>query len=77
KQLLYRHLSGTAVLGNSVIVGDFDGYIHWLAVTDGKLQARIRPSSSPQVSTPVVVDNVAYLYSDNGRLTALALAPLK
>ncbi len=74
KKLRYRRLSAPAVLGDYVIVGDFEGYLHWLSRDDGRLQARIRIGSRPISSPPVVVDEVAYVYGDGGDIAALTLA---
>lgn len=49
-----RSLSAPVIQGNSIIVGDFDGYLHWLAVEDGHLMARIRVEN-PEAYFPVQV----------------------
>ena len=66
-----RRLSPPAVLGNYVLVGDYEGYIHWLHQTDGKILARSRVGSDPITAAPVVVDGVAYIYGDGGALAAV------
>ena len=35
-----RELSAPAVVGNSVVVGDYDGFVHWLSNDDGQFVAR-------------------------------------
>ncbi len=40
KNLRGRELSAPAVLGDNVIVADYDGYIHWLSEEDGEFVAR-------------------------------------
>ncbi|WP_455217108.1 outer membrane protein assembly factor BamB [Kaarinaea lacus] len=35
-----REISAPEKIGNSVVVGDYDGYIHWLSVEDGQFIAR-------------------------------------
>ena len=72
KKLKYRRLSAPAVLGDYVLVGDFEGYVHWLSREDGRLLARIRVGSAPISNRPLVVDDVAYVYGDGGALAALA-----
>jgi outer membrane protein assembly factor BamB len=39
-KLLGRQLTGPTVQENYVVVGDFEGYVHWLARDDGRLVAR-------------------------------------
>ena len=41
-KLLRRQLSAPAVQGDYIVVGDYDGYLHWLNRDDGKLVARTR-----------------------------------
>ena len=54
--LRYRRLSGPAVLGNAVAVGDYDGYVHFMAADDGRLLARIAVGGgkihAPLIATP-------------------------
>ncbi|NOX76203.1 MAG: outer membrane protein assembly factor BamB [Gammaproteobacteria bacterium] len=40
KNLRGRELSAPAVLGDDVIVADYDGYVHWLSDEDGEFVAR-------------------------------------
>lgn len=40
--LQYRALSAPVQQGNYLIVGDYDGYLHWLNKEDGRLVARMR-----------------------------------
>lgn len=42
--LQYRSLSAPVQQGNYLIVGDYDGYMHWLHKEDGRLAARSRVS---------------------------------
>lgn len=69
-KLKYRHVTGTAVIGRHVVVGDFEGYLHWLSVDDGSLLGRLQTDGSI-AGTPVVVGNWLYSYSDSGELTAI------
>ncbi|MBC2770282.1 outer membrane protein assembly factor BamB [Pusillimonas sp. 7-48] len=51
-----RRLSGPAVVGSAVAFGDYDGYVHFLSSSDGRLLGRIQVGGgavvSPLVSTP-------------------------
>ena len=44
-KLLRRQLSAPAVQGDYIVVGDYDGYLHWLNRDDGKIVARERLNS--------------------------------
>lgn len=67
-QLRNRKLSGPAALNNQVVVGDYQGYLHFLSRNDGRLLGRINVGSgavvSPLVSTPYGV----LAQSGNGNL---------
>lgn len=69
-----RKLTAPAVLGKYIVVGDFEGYLHWLSPEDGKMLARSRVGSSP-ISTPPVIDGkVAYVLGDGGELAAITVS---
>lgn len=71
--LKYRGLSAPAVLGDYVIVGDFEGYVHILSATDGHLMGRARVGSDPIVSAPVVVGDLVYVYDTDGEIAAFRI----
>jgi outer membrane protein assembly factor BamB len=66
-----RKLTAPTVYQNYAVVGDFEGYVHWLSIDDGRLMARERISDSPIEARPVVVDDVVYVYAKDGTLAAL------
>lgn len=74
--LLNRKLGAPAILGNYIVIGDLDGFVHLIFSDDGIQHNRLRIDSSPITAPPVVVDDIAYVYSDDGELTAFGLAPI-
>ena len=70
KKLHARKLSAPAVLGEFVLVGDLEGYVHWLSSEDGSLVARTRVGDDPISTPPIVRDGVVYVYGDGGKLAA-------
>ena len=70
-QFTYRHLTAPAVLGDSILVGDLEGYVHLLSAEDGSVLARKRLTKAPISQQPQVSDGVAYVYADDGTLAAL------
>jgi outer membrane protein assembly factor BamB len=54
--LFGRELSAPVVQGNTVVVADFDGYVHWLSQDDGEIVAR--------QSLDHVWSEVRYLWDD-------------
>ena len=69
-----RKLSAPAVLGDYVVVGDFEGYLHWMSPEDGELVARNRVGDDPITTPPVVDGNVAYVLGDGGELAAISIS---
>ncbi len=72
--LKYRWLSGPAVQGNYVVVGDLEGYVHWLQTGDGALAARERLSKKPIRAQPLVVGDTVYVEDVEGRIGAYRLS---
>jgi outer membrane protein assembly factor BamB len=73
KDLHQRRTSAPASYGHYVVVGDFEGYVHWLSTADGHQMARVQISNSPIEAKPVVVDNIVYVYAKDGTLAALTV----
>lgn len=69
-QLKYRWLSAPAIQGNLVVVGDSEGYVHWLTLGEGKFAARQRLSKKPIEATPVVAGDTVFVEDIRGNLAA-------
>ncbi|HEU4813251.1 MAG TPA: outer membrane protein assembly factor BamB [Xanthomonadaceae bacterium] len=67
--LARRNLSGVAVLGDHAVVGDFDGYLHWLQLSDGALAARVDAGEAIR-SAPRVADGILVVQDIDGRVSA-------
>jgi outer membrane protein assembly factor BamB len=72
-QLKYRWLSSPAVQGDYVVVGDSEGYVHWLQTGDGALAARERLSKKAIRAQPVVAGNLVYIEDVAGHIAAYSL----
>jgi outer membrane protein assembly factor BamB len=70
-----RWLSPPAVQGNYVVVGDLEGYVHWLAIADGAPAARERLSKNPIQARPVVIGDLVVVADINGNVGAYRAAP--
>lgn len=68
--LARRSLTGAAVQGEFAVVGDYDGYVHWLRLDNGDFGARVRAGRDPIYAAPVVVDGVLLVQTSSGDLTA-------
>lgn len=71
KSLRARALTAPAVFGDSVVVGDLQGYLHFLSRDTGELQARIRVGDEAIVSAPLVLDAGLAVQTSGGLLTVL------
>ncbi len=65
-----RQLSAPAVIGNYVVVGDYEGYLHWMDKDSGDFVARTRADDSKIIVPPTVVDDLVIVYSSGGVLSA-------
>jgi outer membrane protein assembly factor BamB len=73
EQLRLRRLSPPAVFGEFVVVGDYEGYLHWISPRDGELLARQRIGRGPITSQPRVVGETLYVLGEDGELAAVDL----
>lgn len=71
KELHQRKLTAPAVYENYVVVGDFEGYVHWLSTSDGRQLGRIKVTDGPIDAKPIVIDGTVYIYAKDGTLAAL------
>ena len=56
---------------NSLIIGDLEGYVHWLDKKTGETQQRISVGSSKITSTPLILDRTIYVLTDGGDLISI------
>lgn len=74
EQLLRRRLSGPAVSGQYVLVGDYEGYVHVMDKSDGHLVGRGRFGSRISLQ-PLVRGNHILVMSEDGKLTSVSIVP--
>ncbi len=70
ESLVGRRLTAPAVQGDHIVVGDFEGYLHWLSRDDGQFVARERADSDGFSAAPIVVDGTLYTLGRSGELAA-------
>lgn len=68
--LEHRQLTTPVAMGDHVVVGDMQGYLHWLDGNDGSFAARVRVGRNPVRAPPLVVGNTVYVQEINGTLAA-------
>lgn len=71
--LARRNLTGVAVQGDFAVVGDYDGYLHWLKLDNGEFAARARVSGNALRGAPIVADGVLVAQDVDGEVAAFRL----
>ncbi len=74
--LLHRGLSAPADMGDAIVVGDLQGYVHWLDKASGALMARTKAGSARISNAPVVMGNVVLVQTDRGQISAYRVTAL-
>lgn len=67
-----RVVSGPAIMNDYVVVGDGQGYLHWMSRRDGHFVAREKVGSSVYAA-PIVQNHVLYALTSSGYLFAYTL----
>ncbi|MBT8422076.1 MAG: outer membrane protein assembly factor BamB [Gammaproteobacteria bacterium] len=70
KDIRNRDATAPAILGSSLVVGDFEGYLHWFDLRTGALQARVKAGGERISSQPLVLNETVYVLADSGALSA-------
>jgi len=68
--LLNRDITGPALHEGSVVVGDFQGYVHWFDAFTGEIEARVKVDGDRISAVPLVVGDMLYVTSDGGKIAA-------
>jgi len=66
-----RGLTAPAIDGDSLLVGDFEGYLHWLDKASGEIVARRKTDGERITNAAVIDDGRAFVQTDSGKLFAL------
>lgn len=68
-----RWVTAPAIMGDYLVVGDKEGYLHWLTKAEGRLAARVK-LGWPIIANPIVDHGVLYVLTKNGKLSAYSLS---
>jgi outer membrane protein assembly factor BamB len=71
EQLSHRLLTAPALVGDYLVVGDLEGYLHWISRRDGRLVGRVKVAGGAITARPVVSGGRVFVYADDGTLAAL------
>lgn len=69
-QMTNRGLTRPAFYGNYVVVGDKEGYLHWLDQDIGSFVARVRAGKKGFAAAPLTVGTTMYVLTHKGELIA-------
>lgn len=68
--VMYRRVGAPAVVGSSVVFGDFDGTLHWFSRAKGEPQLRSTTDGNPVAVPPVVVGGTLIVVTRSGGVFA-------
>ena len=71
-----RRLTAPAVYQDYVLVGDFEGYVHWFSSDDGRQLGRIQATDEAIIAAPQIKNNIVYVYGSGGSVVALKAYPV-
>jgi outer membrane protein assembly factor BamB len=76
-KLLYRRLTAPTTVGDWIVVGDLDGYVHILSGDDGAFVARVATDGSAIVAAPVKAADGVVVQTQAGGLYMIELKSRK
>jgi outer membrane protein assembly factor BamB len=65
-----RSLSTPVTHAGAVVVGDFEGYLHWMDRGSGRFVARQRLGSTRIAATPLVIGDRLFVMDEGGKIAA-------
>ena len=68
--LRLRDVTAPSAYANTIVVGDFEGYLHWIDPSDGSFLARERASTRPISAAPLVVGTNLFAQAEDGTVAA-------
>ncbi len=67
-KLLHRGLTAPVIYGEQLVIGDSEGYLHWLSKRDGHFVAQNKVSGSGLLAGPIVAGSQLMIQANNGTL---------
>ena len=66
----YRELTAPTPTGQALVVGDLEGFVHFISPSNGKTLARTKISKAAIKQAPIYANDMVYVIADNGQLFA-------
>ena len=73
--LRLRGLTAPEVDGDALVVGDFEGFLHWLDKRTGTIIARVKTGGDRITNAPLAAGGRVFVQTDGGRLLAYRAEP--
>lgn len=70
--LLHRNLTAPALYNGYLVVGDSEGYLHWLSVDDGHFVSQQKLDRSGLRSVPIAAEGRLFIQAKDGTLYAIS-----
>lgn len=71
--LNHRQVTAPTTFGNYLVVGDFEGYVHFMSQIDGQFVARKKIDGDGIRSTMAARKDMLYIYGNSGKIVALKI----
>src|SRR5690606_33976346 len=71
--LRLRDVTAPARFDDAIVVGDYEGYVHWLNPANGEFIARTRASRGRVTARPLAVGDTLIVQTDDGSLVAFGI----
>ena len=68
-----RKITAPLVVGNRIVVADFDGYVHLFDKSEGSLLGRVRPTKSRHIAKPLIWQDTVIVIDSDGVLAGIRL----
>lgn len=68
-----RQPTAPTLLGQYLVIGDYQGYVHWVNTSNGQIAARVQGDKAGYTVAPVKDGNTVYTLGKNGLLSAFSL----
>jgi len=75
KGLRKRGLTAPAIDGDALVVGDYEGYLHWLDKSTGEIVARAKAGGDRITNSAIATDAGVFVETDSGKLLAFRSSP--
>ena len=69
----YRELTTPTPTGQALVVGDLEGFVHFISPTDGNTLARTKISKAAIKQAPIYANDMVYVIADDGQLLAFKI----